>query len=456
MLKRNRRRLLWPGAVYVIFVSSSGDVGSATPAGMCCDAAFIIPGPSSVGRSAARPPQRRHLLRRPNLLQQQVEQADCSKLQSTLIDQQDEAGDSSLFVTGRPEEQSPPPMDVAATTSAAQPSSMFAREEQDDSDLQSDPRYAASAWFDVLRQTPRSSVLRSIKGPLLAVLWWSLAWSFLLHHVPILDHIRFPALPHGACISIVSLLLVFRTNAAYQKFNEGRLIWERVLSVSRNLTRLVQLYPEFEFARRQRLNQLLAAFPYLLHQHVMTVQDKALLDQGTNANSKSMPWCLFPNQATVDRCVAAKNRPLWICDRLGQEINAVPYTDNYTNRERSKFLSLVGLLSQSVGECERIHLTNVPLHYARHCLRVLTLWLFTLPLALREYEWWTAALCQGITSWLLWGIYQIGYKIEDPFQGSLRLSTLCDGIYRNVRMERRASAFDVQLDRDPNWKNLPL
>ena len=462
MRKRNQRRLLGPGAVFAIFASSSKDV-SVTPGGiMFCDAAaaFLI-----VGRNAARAPQRRNLLlrkrpRRGGLLCQQEEADSSIILQSTVSDPQDEAANSALFFPAssqQSEEQNAPLVDVAATTASAAPSSsMFTDEEHDDADLQSDPRYAASAWLDVLRQTPQSRVLRSIQGPLLAVLWWSLAWSFLLHHVPIFHHIRFPALPHAACISMVSLLLVFRTNSAYQKFNEGRLIWERVLSVSRNLTRLIQLYPEFSVARRQRLHQLLAAFPYLLHQHVMTVQDKALLDQGTNTNSKSMPWCLFPNQATVDRCVAAKNRPLWICDRLGQEINAVQYTDNYTNRERSKFLSLVGLLSQSVGECERIHLTNVPLHYARHCLRVLTLWLFTLPLALREYEWWTAALCQGITSWLLWGIYQIGYKIEDPFQGSLRLSTLCDGIYRNVRMERRASAFEVNLERDPNWKNLQL
>ena len=339
-----------------------------------------------------------------------------------------------------------------ASISTAQSSTIFANE-HDDSDLQSDPRYAASAWLDVLRQTPQSRVLRNTKGPVLAVLGWSLTWSFLLHHVPALHRIRFPSLPHGASISVVSLLLVFRTNSAYQKFNEGRIIWERILSVSRNLTRLIQLYPEFDFSRRQRMHQLLATFPYLLHQHVMTVQEKALLDQG---NSKSMPWCLLPNQATVDRCVAAVNRPIWICDRLGQEINAVSYTENYTNRERSKFLSLVGRLSKYVGECERIHLTHVPLHYARHCLRVLTLWLFTLPLALRDYEWWTAALCQGITAWLLYGIYQIGHKIEGPFQGSLRLSTLCDGIYRNVRMERRASAFDVQLGQDPNWNNLPL
>ena len=35
-------------------------------------------------------------------------------------------------------------------------------------------------------------------------------------------------------------------------------------------------------------------------------------------------------------------------------------------------------------------------------------------------------------SWLLFGVYEIGYTIEDPFQGTLRLSILCDGIRRDV------------------------
>ena len=38
----------------------------------------------------------------------------------------------------------------------------------------------------------------------------------------------------------------------------------------------------------------------------------------------------------------------------------------------------------------------------------------------------------AVTSWLLFGVYQIGASIEDPFQGSLRLKILCHAIYRDV------------------------
>jgi hypothetical protein len=47
---------------------------------------------------------------------------------------------------------------------------------------------------------------------------------------------------------------------------------------------------------------------------------------------------------------------------------------------------------------------------------------------------------------LLFGVYQIGYSIEDPFQGSLRLSILCDAIRKDVLGEtlERESAYTLE------------
>lgn len=51
-----------------------------------------------------------------------------------------------------------------------------------------------------------------------------------------------------------------------------------------------------------------------------------------------------------------------------------------------------------------------------------------------------------LVSWLLFGVYEIGYAIEDPFQGTLRLSILCDIIRRDVYGDEiiRSTAFDLK------------
>ncbi|CAN0480370.1 unnamed protein product, partial [Scytosiphon promiscuus] len=50
--------------------------------------------------------------------------------------------------------------------------------------------------------------------------------------------------PHTLLGSALGLLLVFRTNAAYQRFQEGRKLWEEVLNTSRDIARMSSLYEE--------------------------------------------------------------------------------------------------------------------------------------------------------------------------------------------------------------------
>jgi hypothetical protein len=53
-------------------------------------------------------------------------------------------------------------------------------------------------------------------------------------------------------------------------------------------------------------------------------------------------------------------------------------------------------------------------------------------------------------SWLLFGVYEIGYTIEDPFQGTLRLSILCDGIRRDVLGDDLHRYLAFQLNEQDN------
>lgn len=214
--------------------------------------------------------------------------------------------------------------------------------------------------------------------------------------------------------------------------------------------------------RRKRVFRLLSAFPYLLRHHIQpqclgdcdVIKESPyaiLLSQpasrvrsvGSNSRTvplnnecwidrRSLPWCLLPDAALL-KCANAANRPLWACDRLSREIVSVPYNNNFSSLERIQFLGQIDKLSQCIGECERIHQTTVPLNYARHSLRSLTLWLATLPFCLISEFGIITGPVVGAMAWLLLGVYQIGFTIEDPFQGSsLRLSLLCDAVYRDV------------------------
>ena len=68
---------------------------------------------------------------------------------------------------------------------------------------------------------------------------------------------------------------------------------------------------------------------------------------------RDLPWCLLPPSA-LWKCADSLNRPLWVCDRLAQEMADVKYSDNFTSRERLAFLSHIDKLSKSIGAHETV------------------------------------------------------------------------------------------------------
>ena len=307
-----------------------------------------------------------------------------------------------------------------------------------------------------------------------------------------------PAVQHSMMVSAMSLLLVFRTNSAYQRFAEGRKIWNDIVDTARDFSRMVKLF-EFAIGREKcrRINALLASFPYLLRHRIrpslmtfyrvndsnverdpenslLLYPDESLRDTDADAavlaydeegkgggasrrktrelcwvDKGTLPWKLIPGSA-LELCARAQNRPLWVCDRMAKELVMVPdELPLFTNRERLALIGYVDKLSRSIGACERIHQTVVPLNYARHALRSLTVWLWTLPVVLVNDLGLLTGPVVGVVAWILYGVYEIGSRIEDPFQGTLRLSIYCDAIRRDVLADAiaRDTAFDLGEER---------
>merc|ERR1712167_111244 len=85
-------------------------------------------------------------------------------------------------------------------------------------------------------------------------------------------------------------------------------------------------------------------------------------------------------------------------------------------------------LRSTIARAERIVQTPVPLHYARHTSRFLSVWCFTLPLCLAP----TLPAVVGLASWALLGLREIGLLIENPFRRSLQLTQCTDALGREI------------------------
>lgn len=89
-------------------------------------------------------------------------------------------------------------------------------------------RHSASDWLYNVFTLPRSSVLRDIRNPVVTIALWGALVSILQRIMAgssskvvskFASDICIGSAPHSFLVSSLGLLLVFRTNSAYQRFN---------------------------------------------------------------------------------------------------------------------------------------------------------------------------------------------------------------------------------------------
>ena len=99
-------------------------------------------------------------------------------------------------------------------------------------------RYEKRRWsshlFDI-----RGSMLLEIVGRVSACVLWSLI-VVTAHHF--YRGLAVPATAHTLIGAALGLLLVFRTNASYDRYWEGRRQWGTIINKSRNLGRVSRVY----------------------------------------------------------------------------------------------------------------------------------------------------------------------------------------------------------------------
>jgi len=212
-----------------------------------------------------------------------------------------------------------------------------------------------------------------------------------------------PASVHTLVGVALGLLLVFRTNASYDRYWEGRRLIGAIVNNARDLAR----------------------------------QTRSFLDASTPAIRAAQGDLIVALYATVRRYL--RNEREWpeLAERLGAEqLAAIARTrcppvlvarwlsDGFVAEARAGRLSeqrlqvLDAAISDIVdffGGAERIMKTPVPFAYAHHIKGFLTLFCLTVPMALLGSMGWYTAPASAIVAYALFGIDEIGVEIEDPF-----------------------------------------
>jgi ion channel-forming bestrophin family protein len=282
-----------------------------------------------------------------------------------------------------------------------------------------------------LEQTNWFKVAFKVKGSVIPTIFSRVLWcgAFGLF-ISVLAFYKIPvgAKALGGVIPsiVLGLLLVFRTNTAYERFWEGRKAWGSIVNNIRNLSRLIwvaiaEIDPLHRHEKEQVLKLLVAfAVAMKLHLRSQPVEDR-------------LAELVSPLQ--FSKLQVMSNPPLEIAFWISDYLQAKHEQGQISLYQMNDLQTILNGMVDTLGACERILRTPMPMAYAIHLKQLLSIYCLLLPFqVVDELHWWTAPAV-ALVGFTLFGIEAIGVEIENPFgtdPNDLPLDTICNTIQRNI------------------------
>ena len=225
---------------------------------------------------------------------------------------------------------------------------------------------------------------------------------------------------------VLGLLLVFRTNASYERFWDGRKSLGMLVVNIRNLSRFIRLsIPEKDGedrAKKAAILKLLVAF---------AVATKLQL-RGEAADDELKALL---NEKQAVEIESAKRLSLQIALWIGEYFQQQLKFGKIDSSQRVEMNDLLNNMVEGLSSCERIAKTPLPVAYRIYLKRLILIYCLGLPFNLIQKMHWWAIPVTAIVSFILLGLEEVGKELENPFLygvNDLPVNALCQNIATDV------------------------
>jgi ion channel-forming bestrophin family protein len=265
--------------------------------------------------------------------------------------------------------------------------------------------YDPKNWIRILLDFPRSPVFRTLffdvvgAGVYAALVVWA-------------ENAMRVAVPLGPSFLsilgiILGLLLVFRTNTAYDRWWEGRRLWGQMVNASRALSHSLDAMLPADAPARATYADLIAASGATLAQHLR-----------------------------APRHIEAPHRPNALMRALFAQVHDDVRREALPREAIVALTPLLTTFDDVCGGCERIRNTPIPFSYSSYIKQFVVLYALVMPFGLaREFGYGTV-IASMFTFFATMGLELLATEIEEPFgtdRNDLPLDDLADRIARDAR-----------------------
>jgi putative membrane protein len=285
--------------------------------------------------------------------------------------------------------------------------------------------YNPKDWFTFIFRIHRADTVKRLFPMFVAIAAYStiIAWLELtVFKLSEKDHIRNITAMHGLLGFVISLLLVFRTNTAYDRWWEGRKQWGSLVNNCRNLALKLQGILPAGHSARAWFRHMIPNFAYTLKDHLRGEFHPDKLENLTpDELSRLQEGIHVPNQ--IAAMIIAKANELYRQQVIsGDQLITINHQ--------------MEALTDIAGACERIKNTPIPFSYSVFLKKFIFFYVMTLPMGYVFGLGYLVVPMVVFIFYVLASLELIAEEIEDPFgkdANDLPTETISANIRRHVQ-----------------------
>lgn len=288
-------------------------------------------------------------------------------------------------------------------------------------------KYNPKEWFTIIVKFPKADTFQKLLPLMITVALYCgiIAWLELYHWKLDKDSlIKNTMVLHSILGFALSMLLVFRTNTAYDRWWEGRRVWGTMVNHSRSLAIKINSFLGMNHpADAKFLLTLLGDLPFAIKNHLRKVK---LWDEYEGIG-------ILAGQT---RHLVAQHLPVFLSQLLFEKINELYSQKKLTDAQFLLMNDELRTFHETCGACERIKNTPIPFSYSSFIKKFIFFFIMTMPFGLVFSIGWLSVVLVPFVLYVLASLELIAEEIENPFgkdANDLPLDEICQTIRKNIQ-----------------------
>jgi ion channel-forming bestrophin family protein len=283
--------------------------------------------------------------------------------------------------------------------------------------------YNPKDWFKALFSIHKADTFRALFSLLIFFIFYS--WTIVYIETEYLNLSETSAaknltIMHTILGFAISMLLVFRTNTAYDRWWEGRKLWGALVNNSRNLSlKLIAILPKDNHDARAYFNENIPLFSIAL---------KNLLQ----ASNDILP---YSDPEIKEKLNKSEHRPNFVANLIISKIYELNNKSIISGDQLITLNEEMKSFTDISGACERIKNTPIPFSYSVFIKKFIFIYVGTLPIGFAFSLGYYTIPVTTFIFYVMASLEIIAEEIEGPFgkdNNDLPLQTITANIKKNV------------------------